>query len=223
MPAGVRFLLSPATPRGAGWWVNSSASPSPFLNLLTVLRALRGSVGGWGGLGLLDAALAMLLFRRLGGICARMERLCQRFQAGRLWRAAVGPRVGLGGRRTAGPGLRWPGRFGWLLVKAAYRAAGFGSQLRVVLEQPEMVELLRAAPQAGRILLPLCRALAIETSVLRPRPVGAAVEIVVEDSAPVVKTRVRLVRAPVDWGRIPLPRGVLSAARRAGFGKLPRD
>ena len=42
---------------------------------------------------------------------------------------------------------------------------------------------------------------------------GAPGEVV-----PVVKVRVRRPRAVVDWGRIPLPRGVLSAARRQGFG-----
>jgi len=65
--------------------------------------------------------------------------------------------------------------------------------------------------------------------VLRPRAVAVAVaaaalvEIVPEVSAPVVKVRVRRARVPVDWGRIPWPRGVLSAARRQGFGKVPRD
>jgi hypothetical protein len=220
----VRFLLSPASQRGVRWRVNSSASPSPFLNLLTVLRALRGSVGGWGGLGLLDAALTLLLFRRLGGICADMERLAQRFQAGRLWRvadrAAVAPRVASDGRRSM-PALRLPGRFGWLVMKAAYRAAGFGCQLRAVLEQPDMVELLLAAPRAVVILRPVCRMLAIETSLLRPRAAGAVV-VEATEIVPVVKVRVRVKRAPVDGGRIPLPRGVLSAARREGFGKRPR-
>jgi hypothetical protein len=104
----------------------------------------------------------------------------------------------------------------------AYRAAGYGCQLRVILEQPEMVALLRASPQAGRILQPLCRMLAVETALLRPRLPGDAAIVAVE-VAPVVKVRVRKPRAPVDWGRIPLPRGVLSAARRQGFGKVPRD
>jgi len=35
--------------------------------------------------------------------------------------------------------------------------------------------------------------------------------------------RVRKPRVPIDWGRIPLPRGVLAAAKRQGFGKVPRD
>ncbi len=74
-----------------------------------------------------------------------------------------------------------------------------------------MVALLIAAPQAVRILRPLCRMLAIETSVLRPGVV------VVE--RPVRVKRVRTPRPPVDLGRVPLPRGVISWARREGFAK----
>ena len=76
-----------------------------------------------------------------------------------------------------------------------------------------MVELLKAAPQAARILRPVCRMLAIETSLLRPGVVEP------EPVMRVRKPRMRKPRVPIDWGRIPLPRGVLSAARRAGFGK----
>jgi hypothetical protein len=89
---------------------------------------------------------------------------------------------------------------------AAWRAAGFGLQLRTVLETPEMVALLQACPQAVRILRPLCRMLAIETQVLRP---GAAV---VERPK-----RVRKPRAKVDLGRVPIPRGVMAAVRRGRF------
>jgi len=192
-----------------------------------VLRAVRGSVGGWGGLRLLDHALALLLFCRLGRIGRDIERLAVRFQAGTLWRIAArasgSQRVAVEGRRRASPELGWPGRFGWLVRAAAYRAAVYGIQLRVILEQPEMVALLRASPQAVRILRPVCRMLAVETSLLRPRLEGSAAEIeaaVPEVSAPVVKVRSRPPRKVVDWGRIPLPRGVLSAARRQGFGKI---
>ena len=89
------------------------------------------------------------------------------------------------------------------------------------MRQPEMVELLLAAPQAARILRPVCRMLAVDARLLRPRPEGAA-EVVPADVVEVVRARVRkrVVRAPVDWGRIPLPRGVLAAARRQGFGKV---
>jgi hypothetical protein len=196
------------------------------LNLSVVLRALRGVVGGWGGLGLLGPALVLLLYGRLGDICGKMERLAARFQAGRLWRVAVravgAPRVATDGQRRAGTAWVWPGRFGWLVRAAAYRAAGYGCQLREILGQPEMVELLIAAPQAGRILRPVCRMLAVETSLLRPRAAGAEVGPCEgpERIVPEVKARVRRARVVVDFGRIPLPRGVLSAARRQGFGKL---
>jgi len=211
------FFLCPARGCGVHWWVNLSASSSPYSDLAAVIRAVRGCVGGWVGLRLLDSVLGLVLFGRLGRICGQIERLCLRFEAGRLWlrpavAGRVGPRVP---RAVAAP--RLPVRFGWLLQAAAYRAAVYSGQLRVILEQPEVVALLRASPQAGRILRPLCRMLAVETALLRPRLEGDP-EIVVVAKVP--KVRVRKPRVPIDWGRIPLPRGVLSAARRQGFGKL---
>ena len=199
--------------------MNSSAPSSPYLSLSAVLRALRGEVGGWTMRRMLSEALAWLLYRRLGEICGKIERLVVRFQAGRLWQRV--PRAGgklrsevvpTEGAPTAVARI-WPGRFAWLVRAAGYQAAGYGCQLRHVLEQPEMVELLKAAPQAARILRPVCRMLAIETSLLRPGVVAP------EPVVRVRKPRVRKPRPPIDWGRIPLPRGVLSAARRAGFGK----
>ena len=192
--------------------MNSSAPSSPYLDLSVVLRAVRGEVGGWTVRGLLSHILALLLFRRLGEMCGKMERLVARFQAGRLWLRK--PQTRAGARKAGKTGARiWPGRFAWLVRAAGYQAAGYGCQLRHVLEQPEMVELLKAAPQAARILRPVCRMLAIETSLLRPGVVAP------EPVVRVRKPRVRKPRPPIDWGRIPLPRGVLSAARRAGFGK----
>ena len=192
--------------------MNASATPSPYLSLSAVLRALRGEVGGWHLRGMLSHVVMMLLYRRIGENCGKIERLVVRFQAGRLLRREPVSRAGV--RNAAKTGARiWPGRFGWLVRAASYQAAGYGCQLRHVLEQPEMVELLKAAPQAARILRPVCRMLAIETAVLRPGVV------VPEPVVKVVKPRVRKPRTPIDWGRIPLPRGVLSAARRQGFGR----
>jgi len=180
--------------------MNSSAPSSPYLDLSVVLRAVRGEVGGWTVRGLLSHILALLLFRRLGEICGKMERLVARFQAGRLWLRK--PQTRAGARKAGKTGARiWPGRFAWLVRAAGYQAAGYGCQLRHVLEQPEMVELLKAAPQAARILRPVCRMLAIETSLLRPGVVAP------EPVVRVRKPRVRKPRPPIDWGRIPLPRG----------------
>jgi hypothetical protein len=184
-----------------------------------VLRNLRGDVGGWCARGLLSQILGFLLVARLGAVLLRMERIAARFLAGRCWR--------IEGRLCGTPGLRggtrvWPGGFCWLIRMVGWQAAGYGSQLRAVLETPEMMALLSASPAAGRALLPVCRMLGIESSGLQPgvsgTPPGAALVRVVAE-------RVRKVRAvvAVEPFRIPLPRGVLSAARRAGFGKIPRS
>ena len=193
-----------------------------------VLGAVRGQVGNWGAQGLLGIALAMLVHRRLGQICQRMERLVARFQAGTLWRLpkrVAGARIVAGdadGRRRERPAVVLPGRFGWLVRAAAWRAAVYGGQLQAVLETPELVELLIAAPQAARILRPVCRMLLVDMAVLRPRRPGEAA-ILAPVVAKVATPRVRKPRPKVDWGRIPLPRGMMAAAKRQGFGKVPRD
>jgi hypothetical protein len=86
-------------------------------------------------------------------------------------------------------------------------------QLRAVLETPEMVALLIAAPQAVAVLRPLCRMLAIETSLLRPGRVSVPAEVV----ETVKPKRVRAPRVKPDLGRVPIPRGVMTAVRRRGL------
>ncbi len=210
--------------RFVGWYVRKkimNASASPFLSLSILIHGVRGSVGGWGLRGLLKRALVWLLYRRLGEMLRRMEGLAARFQAGRLWRvgsrgvaASRGGAVDGGVSRGSGERV-WPGGFGWLVRAAGYEAAGFGSQLRAVLGSPEMVALLEASPQAVRVLRPLCRMLAVEASVLRPGGVVAAV------AGEVVAARVwvRKARVKVDVGRVPIPRGVMSAVRRGRYGR----
>ena len=189
--------------------------PSPvFLSLSAVIRGLRVAVAAWGGRGLLGGLVLLLVYRRLGEIGRRMEGMARRFQAGVVWRRVrvVGPGASAVGRR--GRAVRvWPGRFGWLVRVAGFEAAGFGSQLRAVLETPEMVALLAASPEAVRVLRPLCRALAIEMSVLRP---GVAGVVRVRS---VGAGKVRAPRVKLDLGRVPVPRGVLSAVRRGRFSK----
>ncbi|MDR3524162.1 MAG: hypothetical protein P4L66_08650 [Acetobacteraceae bacterium] len=186
--------------------MNASAAPTPYLSLSAILRALRGEVGGWHLRGMLSHVLMLLMYRRLGEIATKIERLMVRFHAGRLLRRVAVAR----GRRVGKTGTRiWPGRFGWLVRVASYQAAGYGCQLRHSLEQPEMVELLTASPHAARLLKPVCRMLAIETSVLRPgQP---------EPEPKVRKPRLRTPRPKPEPFRIPLPRGVLTAVRQRRF------
>ena len=197
------------------------------MTLAHVIGGLQKAVGAWAGRGLIGRLLGILLYRRLSEIGLRMERMMARFREGRLAVQPAGMRQApldgvdakaasdaAGAGRLAERAL-WPRRFAWLVIAAAHEAAGFGLQLRHVLEQPEMVALLKAAPQAMRVLRPLCRALAIETDLLRPGQAPTAPK-----PARIRAVRVRKPRVPFDWGRIPLPRGVLSAARREGYGKL---
>ena len=174
--------------------------------LRLVLRGLLAALGGFG----LEAMRGVILYRRIGGIAGRIERMLVRFRAGRLWRVTHRA-ARFGAIRRANCTL--PRRFGWLVQAGGHRAAGFGSQLHSVLNAPEMTALLAASPQAGRILRPLCRALAVELPGMAATSRKAAAECVTT-----ARRRTRPRMAPEPY-RIPLPRGVLAAARRAGFGK----
>jgi hypothetical protein len=179
----------------------AAASADPICAALRlILHGLRAALGGWG----LQAEIGLLLYKRVGDATRRIERMLVRFRAGKVWRRAAVQRMG-SGRKTAGRGPALPRRFGWLVRQCGWRAAGFGSQLQTVLQSPDMAELLAVAPQAGRILRPLCRALAFEWPLPDPKPEK-------------VKTpRIRKPRPKPEPYKIPLPRGALSWARREGF------
>ena len=205
----------------------------PFVPTLTVAerialileglgRAVAARIAPRGANGAMAAAMIVLVWTRVRRVEARILGLLARFQAGRL-QVAVGKRAGRGGGGARVASARLPCGFAWLLPMVPCDAACFAGQLRTVLAEPELVALLDAAPQAARILGPLCRMLGIERSVLRVRATARparAVETGASAAAPIVRARVRVGPAAVESWRIPLPRGVLSAARRAGFGKL---
>ena len=180
-----------------------SPSETVSANLRLILRGILAALGMWR----VEPKPAMVLYNRISGIFGRIERMLVRFRAGRLWRVT---QKGAAQRRSAlrTPAIALPRRFGWLVQAGGHQAAGFGLQLQTVLNTPEMVELLAASPQAGRILRPLCRALAMELPGMAA-PARRAT----------TKRRVRKPRVKPEPFKIPLPRGVLSWARREGFGK----
>jgi hypothetical protein len=105
--------------------------------------------------------LLILLWAQLNRTMLRFTAMAARVAAGRM----AAPR-----RRPARPApLKlppsrarpiWPTGFGWL-VRLAPEAACSAGVLQYLVTQPEMAALLAAAPQAGRLLRPLCRKLGV--------------------------------------------------------------
>jgi hypothetical protein len=115
----------------------------------------------------------LLVHAWLGRLVQRFAALVARAEAGTLRPPRRGRHRPAGESPPGKPRPRWPTNFAWLIKMLPYQAACFGSQLQHQFSQPEMMALLEAAPQAGRLLRPLCRMLAIELpSALRlpPRP-----------------------------------------------------
>jgi hypothetical protein len=195
--------------------MTTGATPSLSDRFSMILDGLHRAVAARVAGGAMAVALIWLVCGRVRLVERRILGLLARFRAGRLG-VRVGRSGGGGGRGRVAGTQRLSGRFGWLLPMVPCAAAGFGSQLRHLLEEPEMRGLLAQSRQARLVLAPLCRMLGIEAALLMA---GVAAAVVAPVEAKVVAKRVRKVRAKVDWGRIPLPRGVLAAARRQGFGK----
>lgn len=172
------------------------------------LGGLCRAVAARGVGGILAGPLIFLIWGRLRRIERQFLALVRRLQSGGLRRRVVGRRLGATVVRKVG-GRVLPRRFGWLLDLVPHEAACFAGQLRAVLDEPEMVALLAASPEAGRILAPLCRMLGVEAGVLAPVAVRVAA----------VAKRVLVVLAAAHPGRVSLPRGVVLAARRQGFGR----
>ncbi|MDE2582467.1 MAG: hypothetical protein KGL52_12610, partial [Rhodospirillales bacterium] len=72
-------------------------------------------------------------------------------------------------RRPAAPRRTLPRGHGWL-VRMAPQTVPFGVQFAYLLAQPEMTELLAAAPRLWRVLRPLCRMFGITPHDAPPPP-----------------------------------------------------
>ena len=148
-----------------------SAADRFALTLDGLCRAVAARVSA----GVMSAMMILLVWRRVRRIEGQIQRLLVRFRLGRsLVQPAVCRRVGAGGRVGRAAGL--PMRFGWLLPLVPHEAACFAGQVRTLLAEDEMVALLAAAPQARRVLAPLCRMLGIEAEVLSPEGRAGSVD-----------------------------------------------
>jgi hypothetical protein len=123
--------------------------------------------------------MILLVWTRVRRIERQLQGLLARFLQGRLV-VRVSSRTATAGSGGGGGPVPLPRSFGWLLPMVPYQAAGFASQLQVVLAEPEMVALLAVAPQARRVVAPLCRMLGIVLAPVSPggggsdAPEGAA-------------------------------------------------
>jgi len=102
----------------------------------------------------------------------------------RLAAGTLRPRIPRPSRKPAGSAaaLRkprgYPTTHAWLRATLVQEANAFGSQLTHLLDQPETRALLAAAPQAARLLRPICHMLGIQPEALRrpsaPKPARPA-------------------------------------------------
>ena len=167
-----------------------------------IIEALCQAAAARSARGWVAVAIANLIWMRLRRTGARFAKLAARVRSGELPAAARRSASGASDqpsdfraerqakrRRSDRPAERLPRGLAWLL-RLVPEAAVYGSQLNHLLSDPEMVALLEAAPQMGRLLRPLCQMLGIRLSehplLLRPRkratasPAGASAD----DNAP---------------------------------------
>ena len=110
----------------------------------------------------------------------RLRRAVRRFERA-LSRPVVVRKASVARRAVArAPVVRLPMGKGWLVRELGWEAAGYGSQLQHLLDDPAMQAALAAVPAVGRILRPICRMLGVTTP----------------ETAEVKVARVRKVRVP---------------------------
>jgi len=138
---------------------------TPLAQWLTlIVAALQKAAAARAGRDHAVAPLVTLLWTRLARLTARFDALVARLTAGHPaapCRQRTRPTSTAPARKAPAAGLRLPRSHTWLIRLLPGEAACFGGQLQALLADPAMAALLAAAPEAGRILRPLCRLLAI--------------------------------------------------------------
>ena len=109
----------------------------------------------------------LIAYNRIGRAVRRFQNLFDRWQANTL----PTPRPARAARATE-PRQKpyFPAGRAWLAGTTDHHVRGYASQLQHLLAHPDMAEFLAAAPQAGRILRPLCHMLGVTMpAILLPR------------------------------------------------------
>jgi hypothetical protein len=146
-----------------------------MLNFTVLLTRLQAAIAVVAARERTLTVLLVAVWGRIGRISTRLEQLIALWRAGKLpkprsWRGRV---PGTAPRIINSVLPRVPA---WLLV-AVREAAPLGARLEELLSEAECAEFLAAAPQARRLLRPLCRMLGVGVvarKARRPRPVWDA-------------------------------------------------
>ncbi len=140
----------------------STAAPALALRLTIILTALATHIAHAFLRHPTRAPLILPLWRYLTRSARRFAALLAHIAAGRL--PCTQKRTPHSGPRP----INFPTAHGWLVADLRHEAAIRAGQLATLLAEPAMAEILAAAPQAARLLRPLCRMLGLPT-IARPR------------------------------------------------------
>ena len=146
-----------------------AAPRTPAERFAGIIAWLNRDVAAWAAKNRAAAPLILLLWGRLNRLAIRFTALAARVAVGTgspRRRTSARPASARPRRAYA----RLPRRFAWLLPLVPGEAAAYGSQLQHLLADPDMAALIAAAPQAGRLLRPLCRMLGV-------RPIGVKIRL----------------------------------------------
>ena len=114
----------------------------------------------------------MPLHHRLGRSLRRLTTLLTRLATGQY----PAPRPARPSQHSGPPPIQLPRSHAWIVAKLGYQAAAYASHLEPLLRDPDMLQLLAAAPPnaqaaAARTLRPLCRMLGVPLPpILQPPP-----------------------------------------------------
>jgi hypothetical protein len=116
-------------------------------------------------------ALLVLLWQRLRRLAGRLERAAARAAAGTLRapRPSTRPTPHQAAPRAPRPPEPLPSSLP-ALARLAPEVVGFRSQLRALLSQPAVADLLAATPRMARHVRPLCRMLGVDPPPPQPHP-----------------------------------------------------
>jgi hypothetical protein len=138
--------------------------PTPLPRFTQITAFLREAIARAAARNRVHAPVLVLAWARIGRMLARFQRLFDRWRDGTL----PSPRPSRPNQpRRPGPAPRLPGGLWFPALVPEFSTAAV--RLEAFLADPTMVDFLAACPQAGRILRPLCRLLALPlTPSLRP-------------------------------------------------------